>query len=115
MLLGKGNGTFLPAETFAVGRQPFALAVADLTGDGIDDIVTANYADNTVSVLIGTGDGKFEPQQVFATGDQPSSVAVANVIGSGLPDIVTANTGSNNVTVLRNNGSGYSSNRAHVR
>ena len=53
---------FEPAETFATGRQPFALAVADLTGDGIPDIVTANYADNTVSVLLGNGNGTFQPQ-----------------------------------------------------
>ena len=73
----KAIAPLLEAETFAVGRQPFALAVADLTGDGIDDIVTANYADDTVSVLIGTGSGSFQPQEVFQTGDEPSSVVVA--------------------------------------
>ena len=33
--------------------------MADLTGDGIDDIVTANYGNDTVSVLLGNGNGTF--------------------------------------------------------
>ncbi len=41
------------------------MAVADLTGDGIPDIVVANYDDNTVSVLLGNGDGTFQPQDVY--------------------------------------------------
>jgi hypothetical protein len=58
-----------------VGDSPRAVAVADLTGDGIPDIVTANYGDNTVSVLPGTGNGTFLPQEVFAVGEKPYSVA----------------------------------------
>ena len=50
--------------------------MADVTGDGIPDIVTANYADNTVSVLLGNGDGSFQTQMVFSTGD-------ATVVGRG--------------------------------
>ena len=50
--------------------------VNKVTGDGIMDIVTANYADNTVSVLMGLGNGSFEPQQIYDTGADPSSVAV---------------------------------------
>ena len=30
------------------------MQVADLNGDGIPDIVTANYGSNTVSVLLGS-------------------------------------------------------------
>ena len=36
---------------------PTTMLVADLTGDGIADIVTANRKGNDVSVLIGNGDG----------------------------------------------------------
>ena len=65
VLLGNGDGTFQPQQTFAVGRSPRGLAVADLTGDGIPDLVVANYNDNTVSVLMGNGDGTFQPQEVL--------------------------------------------------
>ena len=78
-------------SVFAVGTRPYSLAVADLNGDGKPDLIVANAADDTVSVLLGNGDGTFQPQQTFAAGRQPFSVAVADVNGDGIPDIVTAN------------------------
>ena len=41
--------------------DPYSVAVADVNGDGKPDLVTANYGDNTVSVLLGNGDGTFQP------------------------------------------------------
>ena len=54
-LIGKGDGTFLPQEVFAVGAKPYSLAVADLNGDGRPDIIVANSASDTVSVLLNLG------------------------------------------------------------
>src|SRR5213078_3002817 len=52
-------GTFLAARTFAAGAQPQAVRTADVNGDGLPDIVVANFgpgADGTgsagVSVLL---------------------------------------------------------------
>ena len=106
VLLGNGDGTFRPQQTFPVGSDPDAVAVADLTGDGIPDIVTANSCDNTVSVLLGNGDGTFQPPQTFPVGGRPDAVAVADLNGDGKLDIVTANARSNTVSVLLGNGDG---------
>jgi len=129
VLLGDGDGKFhpdpysspgLPAGTFAVGKSPHSVAVADINGDGHPDIVTANSGDTangyagTVSVLLGNGDGQFRPDPnssprlpagTFAVGKQPFSVVVAD-FGNGHPDIVTANYGANTVSVLLGNGDG---------
>ena len=51
VLMGNGNGTFQPQETYAVGSRPYSVALADLTGDGRLDIVTTDYGGNSVSVL----------------------------------------------------------------
>jgi hypothetical protein len=99
VLLGNGDGTFQPQHTFAVGSYPNSVAVADINGDGIPDIVTANLGNNTVSVLLGNGDGSFQTQQVFPAGSSPASVAVADVDGDGKPDLIV--TGSS-VSVLLN-------------
>ena len=48
---------------FATGRQPFAVAVGDVNGDGMPDIVTANAFDSTVSVLMGNGNGTFQTRR----------------------------------------------------
>ncbi len=70
------------------------------------DIITANAASNTVSVLMGNGNGTFRPAQTYAVGSRPYSVAVADLTGDGEPDIVTTNYGGNSVSVLLNNGDG---------
>ena len=42
ILLGVGDGTFQPAVEFATGSGPLSLAVADVNGDGVLDLVAAN-------------------------------------------------------------------------
>jgi hypothetical protein len=116
VLLGKGDGTFQPQHTYAVGTDPVAVVVADLNGDGKPDIVVGNEGGpfkpaNSVSVLLGNGTGTFESQQTFAVGNTLDSVAVADLNGDGSPDIVVTNRGSfsnpaNSASVLLGNGDG---------
>jgi hypothetical protein len=106
VLLGNGNGTFAAPQTFAVGSSPVAVAVADLTGDGKPDILTADSGSNDVSVLGGNGDGTFAAAQRLAVGSRPYAVAVADLTGDGRQDIVTADAGGNDVSVLLSNGDG---------
>ena len=96
VLLGRGDGTFsFGAQQSAPSAPlaPFQVVVADLTGDGIPDIITANRPDNSVSVLLGNPDGSFQTKETYPTGQGPFSVAVADLTGDGIPDIVTANYG----------------------
>jgi hypothetical protein len=76
--------------------------VADLDGDTVPDVVTANLFSDDVSVLLGNGDGSFQAAASFAAGDRPYSVAVADPDGDGVPDLVTANHRGDDVSVLLN-------------
>ncbi len=106
VLLGNGDGTFKPPVSFPVGPKPYSVAVADLTGDGIPDIITANDDENgSVSVLLGNGKGTFKPATSFPVGPSPDSVAVADLTGDGIPDIITSNE-NGSVSVLLGNGNG---------
>jgi len=82
------------------------VAVADLDGDSVPDLVLANTLSDDVSVLLGNGDGSFQPAASFAAGNLPRWVAVADLDGDSAPDLVTANILSNNVNVLLGNGDG---------
>jgi hypothetical protein len=109
ILLGRGDGTFsFGAEQTAPAAPlaPFQVVVADLTGDGIPDIVTANRPESSVSVLLGNRDGSFQTKETYPTGEGPFSVAVADLTGDGIPDILTANYESATVSVLLGNGDG---------
>jgi FG-GAP-like repeat/Bacterial pre-peptidase C-terminal domain len=109
VLLGNGDGTVSTGAHQVVpasNLRPFQEVVADVNGDGIPDIITANRSDNSVSVLLGNRDGSFQTRETFATGRLPISVAVADLNGDGKPDIVTANYTGSNVSVLFGNGDG---------
>lgn len=103
---GFGGGTFTAANSFATGTSPFDVVMADVNGDGVADIVTANRTENDVSVLLGTGNGSFSAPTNFAVAANPASVSVADVNGDGKPDIVTANYGDGSVSVLLGAGDG---------
>ncbi len=112
VLLGNGDGTFpstftVPTApyldaTYPVGYDPTAIAIADLNGNGIPDLIVANAGNNTVSVLMGNGDGTFQPQQTFAVGKDPVALAVADLTGDGKPDLITVNNYDNTISVLLN-------------
>jgi hypothetical protein len=62
VLLGDGTGGFTPALGMppATGSFPFGAALGDFNGDGKLDLVSANYGDNTATVLLGYGNGQFQ-------------------------------------------------------
>jgi hypothetical protein len=101
VLLGSGDGSFQPQQTFAVGTDPEFVAVADINGDGQPDLVVANTTDGTVSVLVGNDNSSlFDTQQIFAVGSGPQSLAVADVNGDGQPDLIVANRSDTTISVL---------------
>jgi hypothetical protein len=100
ILLGNGDGTFQPAQTFASGGfVASSITVGDVNGDGkLDVLVTSLCSSNstcdsggTVGVLLGNGDGTFQPAQTYSTGGYYAlSVALADVNGDGKPDLLVA-------------------------
>jgi Flp pilus assembly secretin CpaC len=118
--LGVPSATTFPETSFAVGKNPAALAATDLNFDGLPDLAVANQGDNTISILLNQNNGNFAPatNSPFAlakTETAPSAIA-AGIFGNTIisasgvttptADLVIANSSSNNVTVLLGNGDG---------
>jgi len=103
---GAGSEAIPPFDSYT------SVAVADLNGDGLLDVVAAYTHISAppphpgfVAVYLqnGANPGHFLPALTFAVGNDPESVAVADLDGDGRPDIVTAN------AILSANGAGTSS------
>jgi hypothetical protein len=96
------------------GNGPDDIAVGDFNGDGILDIATERYANNTnnVLILLGNGAGSFAAPRNFAIGNGSFyTLAVGDFNGDGKLDVVTANTdiaslGGTTVSVLLGDGAG---------
>jgi large repetitive protein len=101
ILLGNGDGTFEPAQDFAVVTAR-SITVGDFNSDGQQDVATANLI-GTVSILLGQGDGTFEPAQDFGVGGLAVSVTVGDFNSDGQQDVATANFDPDTVSILINN------------
>jgi alpha-tubulin suppressor-like RCC1 family protein len=89
------------------GNVMRGLAVQDLNGDGLPEIVTANQSDNAISVfqnLSTVGNIAFAPRVNFAAGTGAGGVAIGDLDGDGLPDLVVANISDGTISIFRNLG-----------
>lgn len=119
-LAGQSNWTaaqsrFLTASHLVAGRQPTAVAVADLNGDGKLDLVVPNLgpgsppAPGKVEILLGNGDGTFKQGISFSIGSSPDAVAVADLNHDGKLDLIVLDSNFGNqgsVDILLGNGDG---------
>jgi type II secretory pathway component GspD/PulD (secretin) len=111
--LNSTAATTNPLTNYTVGNSPAFVTAASLRGNNIDDLIVANSADNTVSVLLGNGDGTFGTQTTFPTGATPVSIATGQFNASTTAsnsdeflDAAVANNAANTVSILLGNGDG---------
>jgi hypothetical protein len=100
-----GTVSFEPKVDFSTGESPYGIVLGDIDGDGKPDIETANFNDNTISVLWNFS--QFTEQTLISlTGVSYSSVAWGDYDNDGDLDVLLAgNTGSGYVSkIYRNNG-----------
>ena len=79
---------FQSLATLPVGNSPRAVVAADINRDGWLDLITANFADHSISLLTNNGSRSFgfALANSLYVGTNPVSVTVADVNGDGSPD-----------------------------
>jgi hypothetical protein len=109
-----GNGTFAAPIEFTTGQGPVGIVIADFTGEGKPDVITANYGASSISLLrhnglTGNSAGFLAPVN-FSTGNRAEKIAAADVNGNGILDVVVGGqvgTGFQaSLAVMINNGNG---------
>lgn len=110
VFLANGAGGLNPAFTIPfpnpLGVVAGSIAVADLTGDGRPDLVTATYWTPGVAVLPGDGAGGFGAAAAVPLAAAAQAVRVADLDGDGDLDVAAASANGSAFYTLRNGAGG---------
>lgn len=107
---GPSGGVDLTGGPFVPGPRPVGVALADVNGDDLVDIISLNAGSGIVSTnLASAGGGYGNAIRSVPVGQNPVSLSPIDFNSDGSPDVVVAGVGANGlgtVTVLRGNGAG---------
>lgn len=99
-----GTISFASKVDFTTGNDPYGLSITDLDGDGVVEVIVANYQDFSISIFknnsspgnISLGD-RTDIANVY-----PSILKTADLDNDGKSDIITTTSNSASLAVLRN-------------
>lgn len=103
--LGNGDGTFQAPTTYSCTDAPAGVAVTDLNGDGIKDLMVMAYDAGGFVTLLGNGNGTFQAA-VSVSGPSMWTPVLADVNGDMIPDLVSTSGTLDKVNVCLGNGNG---------
>jgi gliding motility-associated-like protein len=101
-----GPGGLTLDRKIATGARPTDVVVADLNGDGAQDLAVAPFGGEGAVVHLNDGTGSFSEGQPVAGGAAPTGVVARDVDRDGDLDLLTASSGEEAVEWLENDGAG---------
>jgi hypothetical protein len=104
---GDGSGALsTPPDSTGTVESPAGIAVGRFNPGKRLDLVTADYAADTISVFIGAPGGGFSSPDLYNAGDSPYGIEVADFNRDGDEDVAVANDNDNFLSLFRGKGDG---------
>lgn len=85
-----GDGTFAPYVSYLNDINAGILQVADITGDGLPDVLGVDGTDPGVYVHVNQGDGTLASARPFLATPRMQSLGIGDLNADGAPDLVAA-------------------------
>jgi hypothetical protein len=101
ILIGDGAGSFsiMNGSPFPAGKIPSRVAVGDVNGDGISDVVTSDNGSNKVYLLSMNAHNK-PSQTSIIVGNNPKGIAIADLDNDRKGEIVVCNNKDNSISIV---------------
>lgn len=93
-------------QQFYGSQAPFAVAAADLNGDGLVDAAVTNTNGYNISVFLANAPGQLTNEVLYPMSNYGYSIGVGDLNGDGIPDLLSANYNINSVSMLPGIGGG---------
>jgi len=102
VLLGDGTGRFttLKGSPYEAGKIPNRVAIGDVNGDGVNDIVTSDNDNNKIYLFLMNRNGSVLSDLPVTVGNHPKGVAIADLNQDRKGDIVVCNNLDNDITII---------------
>ena len=102
LMINEGGGVYAeaPDALIDLGAPCVGGTLADVTGDGVLDVVASGTVVTTVSIVPGKRGGGFGKPRLIEAGGLSPHVAVADMNGDGRLDLVTGNYDGGTIGVL---------------
>ncbi|MGC4088741.1 MAG: VCBS repeat-containing protein [Polyangiaceae bacterium] len=98
--------TFAISSAYPSAESYWPVTIADVSGDGKLDVISAHAKSSTIGVFLGDGHGALAPPVETTVGTSPNAVAFADLDGDGRVEGVVADDLKSNLHVLSNEGNG---------
>jgi len=106
ILTGKGDGTFNTQVAYDTGAPPGGMAVGDLNGDGLDDLVAINSL-GTMNVFVQKATGLFPtPTPSYPCHGGPAAVVLGHFTPDANLDVAVSSDSNILVTLIAGDGAG---------
>ncbi len=87
------SGTFVPGNSVQISGGAGSVAIGDVNGDSLPDLVVANSINVQVVLADPSSPGNFLTPVSYQAGQQPIFVALGDLNGDGKPDLAVADMG----------------------
>ena len=98
---GLSNGLFEPQDSFLSNGTGGVIAIADVDGDSLLDLVGTHFLQDTVSLVLGSGPGQFLPPLSSPAGNGPRFAGVGDFNGDGVLEIVSSSQFSGDLRIFQ--------------
>ena len=109
LYVNKGDGTFTRSTyTGLTGNQQCETILADLNGDGYDDIIEISNGAASIHISAGNGNSFTKYTGTGVVAKNNATISVGDVNNDGFLDILVSGSGDPNTTIYYNKGAGTS-------